>query len=68
MATVTRYTRLTNWVRSEAGAIGSTDGMAHEPLMRTILGGRSATVEVWLDETTGNGWERQTITLHDWEA
>ena len=68
MATVTRYTRLTAWTRAEADALGDTAGMMQEPLLRTVLGGRSATVEIWLDETTGNGWERRTITLHDWEA
>lgn len=68
MATINKFTRITGWnQREEVRELGDISGMVAEPVIRTILGGRSATVSGWFEEATGDGYEVAEITLHSWE-
>jgi hypothetical protein len=68
MATINKFTKFTGWKqREEVQELGDISGMVAEPVIRTILGGRSATVSGWFDEASGNGYEVAEITLHTWE-
>lgn len=68
MATINKFVKITGWKeREEVQALGDISGMVAEPVIKTILSGRSATVSGWFDEATGNGYEMAEITLHSWE-
>lgn len=68
MATINKYTKITGWKkREEVQELGDISGLVAEPLIHTVLSGRSATVSGWFDEATGNGYEMAEITLHSWE-
>lgn len=65
---------MTSIVKTSAGgcrelveALGDVTGMVVVPPYQTILGGRRATVFEWYDEQTNEGWEKNVVTLHDWE-
>ncbi|VVP30095.1 hypothetical protein [Pseudomonas fluorescens] len=68
IATINKFTKITGWKqREEVQELGDISGMVAEPVIRTILGGRSATVSGWFNEVSGNGYEVAEITLHSWE-
>ncbi|TCV51605.1 hypothetical protein [Pseudomonas sp. 460] len=68
MATIKKFVKITGWtLREENQELGDISGMIAEPVIQTILSGRSATVSGWFDEATGNGYEMFEITLHRFE-
>lgn len=68
MATINKFTKITGWKqREEVQELGDISGMVAEPVIKTILSGRPATVSGWFNEASGNGYEVAEITLHNWE-
>ncbi len=68
MATINKFTKISGWKeREEVQALGDISTMVAEPVIKTILSGRLATVFGWFDEATGNGYEMAEIALHSWE-
>ena len=68
MTQIIKYVTYTSWTnRTEVEYMGDVSDMVALPVCRTVLSGRSATVEEWCNEETGNGFERITIDLFDWE-
>lgn len=68
MTQIIRYVQIKAWSdRKSVETLGDVSGMVQEPSISTVMGGRAALVDIWCDEVSGDGWERITTTLHDWE-